>query len=178
MGEIIRRRLRQSQFESPSHEAVLNLLVAAGHVRDEAAKACLPFGITPPQYNVLRILRGVHPGGYPRCEIARRMIERAPDLTRLIDRLERRGLVERARSTEDRRHSITRITRRGIEAVAEVHPALEALQDRVSERLSRAECETLSALLEKLYEGAPDATASEALVPVMRPRAARARPAR
>ena len=139
---------------------MLNLLVAAGHVRDELGRAYGPFGITPQQYNVLRILRGVHPGGYARCEIAVRMVDRAPDLTRLIDRLARQGCVERLRSNADRRHSVTRITRRGLEVLETMQPAVEGLHRAIASRLSRAQCETLSALLERLYAGAMIDTAA------------------
>src|SRR5262245_12251029 len=110
MGDALRRRLRQERFESPAQEALLGLLLSAEHVRDRMDKLCAEWKLTPSQYNVLRILRG-SPAGLPRCEIARRMIDRAPDVTRLVDRLERRGLVERDRSDADRRLSLTRITR-------------------------------------------------------------------
>src|SRR5215204_2537155 len=56
---------------------------------------CRKHGVTHDQYNILRILRGVHPTGHPRCEITKRLISRAPDVTRLLDRLVRQGLVER-----------------------------------------------------------------------------------
>ena len=150
-GDALRNRLRQARFESPAQETVLNLLVASSHVRELIEQACAPLGLSAGQYNVLRILRGAEPGGYPRCEIAHRMIERAPDLTRMIDRLSELGLVERGRSSEDRRHSVTRITRRGLELLDEARPAFEALHRAVTARLTRRECEQLSELLERLY---------------------------
>jgi DNA-binding MarR family transcriptional regulator len=79
------------------------------------------------------------------------MIERAPDLTRMIDRLERRGLVERARSDRDRRHSITRITRRGLDLIERAAPATASLHRVLSRRLERGELAELSRLCEKLY---------------------------
>src|SRR5258706_15819589 len=106
MGDVLKRRLRQGKPLGPSEEALLNLLVAAGLVRARLDRACARFGMTNRQYNVLRILRGALPGGHPRHEIAVRMIERAPDVTRLIDRLQARGLVERARTARDRRQAI------------------------------------------------------------------------
>ena len=151
MGEALRQRLRQSRFQSPSHEAMLNLLVAASHVREQMERASEAHGITPAQYNVLRILRGVHPEGYPRCEVARRLVERSPDLTRLIDRLVRRGLVERTRSSADRRLSVTRITRKGLELLETMQPALDGVHRMLGDRLSRRECQTLSELLERVY---------------------------
>ena len=151
MGEILRKRLLQSRFESPSQEAFLNLMVASAHLRERAQRLFETQTITPAQYNVLRILRGAHPEGFPRCEVARRMIERAPDLTRMIDRLERLGLVERGRSDQDRRRSVARITRKGLEQIEHMKPVLDALHRRLSERLSRAEAAQLSRLCEKLY---------------------------
>ena len=85
MGETLKRRLRQNRFDSAAQEALLNLLVASGHVRGTIDQLFDREHVTPGQYNVLRILRGAHPRGYSRCEIASRMIERAPDVTRLID---------------------------------------------------------------------------------------------
>jgi DNA-binding MarR family transcriptional regulator len=151
MGTALRQRLLQDRFESPAHEAALNLLVAAGHLHDQAARLLAEHDLTLTQYNVLRILKGIHPQGHARCEIARRLIDRAPDLTRMIDRLGRRGLVERARSDRDRRQSITRITRRGIEMVERLAPAAAALHRVVSRRLTRPEVAALSRLCEKLY---------------------------
>lgn len=151
MGNALGRRLVQSRFDSPVQEAALNLLVAASYLQEQNEKLLAEHDLSAAQYNVLRILRGVHPDGHPRCEIGRRMIERAPDLTRMIDRLERRGLVERARSDQDRRHSITRITRRGLELIEHTRPATAALHRVLSRRLTPAELAELSRLCEKLY---------------------------
>jgi DNA-binding MarR family transcriptional regulator len=101
---------------------------------------------------VLRILRGVHPDGHPRCEIAARMLDRAPDVTRIIDRLEQKGLVGRDRSGSDRRHSITRITREGLRVLEKLdEPIRQALVD-LKDRLSAKDCRELSRILEKLYD--------------------------
>lgn len=151
MGEALKRRLQQARFEHPVQEALLNLLVAAGHVRERMDRLVAGHDITPGQYNVLRILKGAHPRGYARCEIARRMVERAPDLTRMIDRLQKRGLVERGRSDGDRRQSITRITRKGMELVDALRPTVAVLHRELGARLTRRESAELSRLLEKVY---------------------------
>lgn len=151
MGEILRKRLLQERFESPVHEAVLSLLVAAGHVRDTLDRAVAAHGITGGQYNVLRILRGVHPEGHARCEIARRLIDRAPDVTRLIDRLEREGLVERLRSPGDRRLSLTRITRKGLRLLEDMRPAMDEALREIAARLPPTEARELARLCESLY---------------------------
>jgi DNA-binding MarR family transcriptional regulator len=151
VGEILRRRLKQTRFESPAHEAMLNLLVAAGHVRQMVDEICEDHGITQAQYNALRILRGAHPAGYPRCDVASRLIERAPDVTRLIDRLERQGLAERARSTADRRLSLTRITRAGLDLLRKIDPRVADVQRRVTAAVPVRDLRELSRICEQLY---------------------------
>src|SRR3954447_10460904 len=106
---------------------MLNLFVAVDHLRGKAIEVCSRFGITHGQYNVLRILRGAHPDGHPRCEIAKRMIEKAPDVTRLVDRLEAMSLVERVRSDGDRRLSIARITPKGLQLLKDMDPEMKAV---------------------------------------------------
>lgn len=151
MGEGLTRRIKQAQFENPLQEAVLNLLVAAGHVRERLDKVCFEHGVTHPQYNVLRILRGAHPAGYPRCEIARRMLEKAPDVTRLIDKLEDQGLVERGRSEEDRRLSMTIITRKGLQLLEQIQPDMRQVMNYLADRISLKDRRELSRICEGLY---------------------------
>jgi len=153
MGATLRHRIQQTRFESAAQEALLNLLVAADHLRAHTERLCAEFGISASQYNVLRILRGVHPAGHPRCEIARRMIERAPDVTRLIDRLEKRGWVERDRSERDRRLSISRITTAGLELLDSIAPRFELAQRDFAERVPPADCRELSRICEAIYAG-------------------------
>ncbi|GIV60020.1 MAG: transcriptional regulator [Rhodothermaceae bacterium] len=118
MAHTVREQVKQERFEDPVQEAFIGLLVASGRLRQRLHEVCAAYGITHDQYNVLRILRGVYPEGHPRYEVAGRLIERAPDVTRLLDRLERAGLVERYRSSEDRRLSLARITPKGLDLLA------------------------------------------------------------
>jgi len=151
MGEGLKKRLRQARFESPVQEAMLNLLVAAGHVRERIEGVCSDFGITHTQFNVLRILKGAYPSGYARCDIAVRMIEKAPDVTRLIDRLEEQGLVERDRSESDRRLSITRITPSGIKLLERMQSRVEEVHRYFADRISLRDRRELSRICEGLY---------------------------
>ena len=151
VGDGLKQRIKQSRFESPAHEAMLNLLVAAGHIRQKTEAACAPHDLTAAQFNVLRILRGAYPEGYPRGEIALRMVERAPDVTRLTDRLERRGLVERTRTRTDRRLSITRITKAGLDLLRHVDPPIRAISREFSERLPARDQKELSRMCERIY---------------------------
>jgi DNA-binding MarR family transcriptional regulator len=142
----VKGRVRQRKFAGSGQEAMVSLLVAAGHVRVGLVELCARHGITPDQYNVLRILRGVYPGGHPRYEIAERLIERAPDVTRLLDRLERDGLIERQRSLEDRRLSLSRITTRGMKLLERMDPEVLALHEGFAAPLSQAERTELARL--------------------------------
>lgn len=151
VGNVLKQRIKQAKFESPAHEALLNLLVAAGHMRTLVDAACGAYGITQAQFNVLRILRGAHPGGYPRGEIAARMVERAPDVTRLIDRLETAGLVDRMKATGDRRLSVTRITRAGLSLLSKLDEPIGALNRDVARRVSQKDLRQLSRICEALY---------------------------
>jgi DNA-binding MarR family transcriptional regulator len=152
MGDALKKRIKQTaDFESPVEEAMLNLMVAADHVRARLDRVCADFRITTGQYNVLRILRGAHPNGHPRCEIAARLIEKAPDVTRLVDRLETQGLVERDRSEEDRRLSLTRITKKGLGVLDKMDNALTETNRYFSERVSRRDCRELSRICEGIY---------------------------
>jgi DNA-binding MarR family transcriptional regulator len=144
-------RLRQQTFSSPFQEATLNILVCADYLQRRIEEVCNDHEITSAQYNVLRILRGVHPDGHPRCEIIGRMIQAAPDVTRLIDRLERAGLVERTRSAEDKRLSVTVITKTGLQLLKRMQPKIDAHEKEMAMYLSEAEAKTLSTLCEKIY---------------------------
>jgi DNA-binding MarR family transcriptional regulator len=148
---VLKKRLRMSRVQGPSHEAVLNLMVATGHLRERMERLCEEHGITTAQYNVLRILRGAPDEGYARCDVTTRMIDRAPDVTRLIDRLEAERLVVRDRSGQDRRRSLTRITKAGLELLERMQPGIEAFDRHIQKRLSPRDRRELSRILEQLY---------------------------
>ena len=151
MGRALQERLATKRFEGPHHEALLNLILASNHMRGRMDEVFNGAGLTQPQYNVLRILNGAHPEGYPRGEIARRVLDRAPDLTRMLDRLVKRGLVQRSRSGDDGRQSIARITAKGRELLTGMHGRVRSVQRELSKRLSLREAAELSRLCEKVY---------------------------
>lgn len=151
MGDTLRQRLLQAKFAGPHHEAGLNVLLAAQSLRDYWDKAFAGVDLTGPQFNVLRILNGAYPQGYARFEITRRMIDRAPDMTRMLDRLIDRGLVERFRGEDDARHSMARITAKGRALLIKVRPLVAGQLDLIRTRLSVAEQKELSRLCERIY---------------------------
>ncbi len=152
MGEALKKWLKMSKDLPVREELGLNLRVAVALLDSRFNKRIEEYGITAVQYNVLRILKGVYPEGHARCEIASRMIERASDITRIIDRLEKQGLVERDRTNEDRRISITRITEKGIEILNKLNKIVEQEHISHTKNLNDDQCRQLSMLLEKLYE--------------------------
>ena len=148
----LERRLKISQpVTDPATRALMNLDLADAHFLEDFEGATLTEGLSMSAYNVLRILRG-NPDGHPRTEIAQRMIYRRTDLTRLIDGLIRRGLVERLRGRRDRRLSVTRITPKGLKTMTRLDPLINDAVDRYRRKLSVREWDELSRLLEKLYE--------------------------
>lgn len=149
MAKGIQDRLQQRRFRNPVEAAFVGLLVVAEHLNQRLDKICGAEGITHTQYNVLRILRGA-PAGHPRFEIANRLISRAPDVTRLLDRLERDKLIERGWAAENRRHSIARITAKGLRVLDAIEPTLTQLQDEVLAPLSADEVRTLADMFDRL----------------------------
>ena len=147
----IRERIQQGRpFRNAVSEAVVSLMVAADHLDQVAEAVCQRHGLTSDQFNVLRILRGVHPQGHPRCEIARRMIHPSPDVTRMLDRLCRQGIVTRARNPEDRRESIATISPAGLALLERVDPDIEQAQAELTSALSEPELRRLSRLCDAL----------------------------
>ncbi|MFN8368064.1 MAG: MarR family winged helix-turn-helix transcriptional regulator [Candidatus Kapaibacterium sp.] len=151
MGEILRNRIQQSQEMSPYVDAMLNVLVCADYFRRLSEQVCSEHGISLIQYNVLRILKGAHPGGHSRCDIRSRLVERGTDITRLVDKLEAQGFAERTRSETDKRYSHTKITTKGIQLLQTLHPKIEAIDNMLSEVISHKEAEKLSEICEKIY---------------------------
>lgn len=149
----IRNHVAQTRFENPAQEAMVSLMVAAGHLMRGLEEVCAAHGITHDQYNVLRILRGAHPEGHPRYAIAERLIDRSPDVTRLLDRLQRNGLVKRTRSQEDRRLSISVITGRGLTLLEAMDPEILAVHERFTASMTRKEAEELTRLCGKVVNG-------------------------
>lgn len=140
---------QKTPFQLREEEAFVNLLRTADVLLQGVAETLKPQGLSPTQYNVLRILRGAEPKGLACREISERMITRDPDVTRLLDRLEHRGLVTRARSPEDRRVITTRITNNGRQILETLEVPIGNLHMRQLGHLKAAQLRTLIELLER-----------------------------
>ncbi len=140
---------KRRPFDSPEQEAALAVLRTGDRLQICFARLLREHGLTPSQYNVLRILRG-EGRPLPILEIAGRTITVVPGITGLIDRLERAGLVNRVRCEEDRRVIYVALAERGTEALAALDEPMAALHHRLLGHLSRAELSELIRLLEKV----------------------------
>jgi len=147
-GVLQREIKKRTSFESPEQEAMLNLLRTADQLQIRFARLFRQFGLTPQQYNILRILRG-EGRPLPILEIASRMITVVPGITGLIDRLEAANLVERQRCDQDRRVVYVALAPRAEETLREIDEPLSQLHKDTLGHLTADELRTLTELLEK-----------------------------
>jgi DNA-binding MarR family transcriptional regulator len=151
MGNESLRELRKKH--SLEHATFLNLLQAANELTQGVAELLKPAGLTPTQYNVLRVLRGAGEEPLTCGEMGERLIARDPDVTRLLDRLERAGLIARERSEEDRRVVVTRITEKGKRLVDRLDEPVSQLHREQLGHLGKEKLTALAELLEQAREG-------------------------
>jgi DNA-binding MarR family transcriptional regulator len=151
-GKLQKEIGKTGPFASLEEEVALNLLRTADRLMGYFETALKPIRLTPTQYNVLRILRGVSPQGIACQEIARRMITRDADLTRLLDRLESRGLLRRERQTDDRRVIHIFISPPGLELLAKLDSSTAEMNRTIFGNLDRDRLTMLVELLEQVRE--------------------------
>lgn len=142
--------ISQTHFESPAQEALLNVIATGAYIQAETGAAVAREGITTAQYNALRILRGAHPEPATCSYIGERLLDRTPDVTRLIARLQKAGLVTRSRADYDRRVVEVRLTDEGLAVLAALDEPVRAGTARLAGHLTEDEQRTLSLLLEKV----------------------------
>jgi DNA-binding MarR family transcriptional regulator len=150
----LQREIRQGKpFRSRSQEVVVALIRTADLVRRTVGRVLEPYDITLQQYNVLRILRGAGEQGLPTLEIGERMVEHAPGVTRLLDRLEAKGLVRRQRCPEDRRQVLCWLTPPGTELVEKLDEPVDSADAEAVAMLGPEDQERLLRLLEAVRAG-------------------------
>jgi MarR family transcriptional regulator, organic hydroperoxide resistance regulator len=140
-------------FRSREEEAYLALLRTAGTLQSGVEARLKEFGLTGTQYNALRILRGAGTEGLPCSEIGERMITRDPDITRLLNRLQKRGLVVRARAKTDRRVIHGKITAAGLKLLREMDEPVEKYSREMLLHLGQEKLKQLIDLLQLARRG-------------------------
>jgi len=144
---------RTHKRDSVSLEAKLfvALLRAADRLSQDADLLVKAYGLTGTQYNVLRILRGAGPDGLPCKGIGDRMISRDPDMTRLLDRMEKRSLITRERQTQDRRVIKARISPTGLEILKKLDAPIDELHKKQFRHLAASQVRALAEALEEAF---------------------------
>jgi MarR family transcriptional regulator, organic hydroperoxide resistance regulator len=154
MSRGLQAELKQKiPFASREAEAYLSLLRTADALQAQVEAQLKEFGLTGTQYNALRILRGAGPEGLPCREIGERMITRDPDITRLLDRLEDRGFVQRTRAKHDRRVIYGKITAAGLKLLHEMDGPLETFGREMLRHVGQEKLKQLIELLELVRRG-------------------------
>ncbi len=149
----LQREIKQTRpFSSLEEEVLLNLQHTADALERGLAQTLKASGLTGTQYNVLRILRGAGETGLRCQEIGERMITHDPDITRLLDRLEKRGLIARKRDEQDRRVVTTRITAEGLKLLKPLDEPVREANRRLLGHMERKQLDTLNRLLETARE--------------------------
>lgn len=149
---LARELKKRRDFDLPEQEAFLNIVRTANELSGPFEGLFKEFGLSEATYNVIRILRGAGEQGRMCSEISEHMVARVPDVTRLVDRLEKQGLAARKRCTEDRRAVYVVITRAGLELAAKLDGPVRELHRAQLSHLSRADLGTLNRLLVKARE--------------------------
>lgn len=150
MAGKLKTEIKQRRpFSSVHEEVVLSLVRTADHVLATLMTVLREANLSLSQYNILRVLRGAGDDGLPCGEISDRMVRRDPDLTRLLDRLEGRGLIRRARSTVDRRVVLASITDQGLQLLGDLD---DPVRGATNDALSHMGTDRLERFLELLEE--------------------------
>ncbi|MCH8319037.1 MAG: MarR family transcriptional regulator [Bacteroidetes bacterium] len=147
----IEEEIKQKKFESNYQMAHINIMFTANWLMDKSKTIFKLFGITPQQYNVLRILKGKHPGCCAAGDIKEVMLDKSPDLTRLIDRLMEKGFVTRGVCVENRRKLDIAITDKGLTLIKETAPKIKAQFEQMNSITNKESIE-LSRILDKMRE--------------------------
>jgi MarR family transcriptional regulator, organic hydroperoxide resistance regulator len=150
MSRLQQELKQRKPFQNAAQEALLGLMRTTDLMRRQAATLIEPNGVTLQQYNVLRILRGAGPDGLPTLEVADRMVEQTPGITRLLDRLEAKGFVKRQRCPKDRRQHLCWITPNGAALLEKLDEPLAELGEHLMKVLKQEEWIALIRLLDAL----------------------------
>jgi DNA-binding MarR family transcriptional regulator len=151
-------RAPQTRLEE---QVFVNVLRTADALARGGEALLRPTGLSATQYNVLRILRGAGTEGLACCEVGCRMISRDPDITRLLDRMESRGLIARAREEQDRRVVKARITAEGLRVLGELDSPVQEMHRRQLRHIPAKELRQLSRLLERVRGQAETPSSAE-----------------
>jgi DNA-binding MarR family transcriptional regulator len=146
---IIEEEIKQTKFKSIHQKVILNLLFTANWIENKQRELFEPFGITGQQYNILRILRGQYPNRINGAEIRSRMLDKNSDVSRLLDRLISKNLIDRTSCPNDKRASHIGISDTGLLLLKQLDTEIERSEKKILPHLSKEELTLLSNLLDR-----------------------------
>lgn len=145
----IEEAIKQKEFKSEHQKMFINILYTANWLNNETLKALKPFGLSPQQYNVLRILKGQHPNSISVNSIIDRMLDKSSNASRLVDKLKQKELVEREVCSNDRRQVDIKITNKGLKLLTEIGDKLDNLND-IQKSISIEDAKKINTALDKI----------------------------
>lgn len=149
IGMRIEDEIKQPVFKDIYHKAYLNLIFSAGWLQIRQAELFKPFGLTLPQYNILRILRGQHPKPATVNLLIERMLDKTSNASRIVDKLVAKNLVSRTQCEHDRRTVDVIITQAGLDLLDQIDKKIEVNHNGLT-NLTTAEAEVLNQILDKI----------------------------
>ncbi len=145
----IEDEIQSRKFYNELHKATLNIVFTSNWIVGMLEKRASTHKITLQQYNILRILRGQYPAPATNRLLKERMLDRTPDVSRIVDRLVSKGLVSKGQCTKDRRAVDVTITSKGLDTLADLDEPM-LMMDVLQKNITDAECQVLNSLLDKL----------------------------
>lgn len=145
----IEDEIKQNRFHSEYQKLAINILFTNQWLTANTTKILKPFGISPQQYNVLRILKGQSPNAISVSNIMDRMIDKMSNTSRLVEKLRQKELIERVTCEKDRRQVDVKITKKGLELLEKVKTEMNAFKT-ISNNLTEKEAKTINELLDKM----------------------------
>ncbi len=149
---LLEERIKQSKpFRSQAERLVVNIMYSAAWLQEHLREFLADFDITQQQYNVLRILRGQHPQLISTSDIRDRMVDRAPDTSRIVDRLVAKGVVDKSPCSSDKRRVDVCINKKGLDLLANID-LKNSLIDSITKGLNEDDCVELNRLLDRMKD--------------------------
>ncbi len=145
----IEEEIKQSTFKSENHKGYINLIYTSGWLQQAQAALFKPYGLTLPQFNILRILRGQYPKPATVSLLITRMLDKTSNASRIVDKLEAKGLVTRTQCPDDRRTVDVLITEKGLALLKEMDELDTSISNGI-DNLAEAEVQELNRLLNKI----------------------------
>lgn len=147
----IEEAIKQKEFKSEYQKLFINIIYTANWLNNESIKTLKPFGISPQQYNVLRILKGQYPNAITVNNIINRMLDKSSNASRLVDKLKQKELVERETCDIDRRQVDIKITKKGISLLDDLSKKMDSFNN-MSNVVSTLEAKKLNEILDKIRD--------------------------